>query len=86
MEGCAIEEILISRSESNLRGVISSVLHLSVNAEYLSVDQPMFLKLRQETVLVLFIINRVSKAKTHVAIAIGIKEGICFRDSEDLEI
>lgn len=46
----------------------------------------MFLKLGQEAVLILAVVNRVSKAKTQVAVAVGIKEGICFGDSENVEI
>lgn len=46
----------------------------------------MFLKLGQEAVLVFAVFNWVSKAKTHVTIAVGIKEGICFVDSKDVEI
>lgn len=46
----------------------------------------MLLQLRQEAVLILAVINRVSKAKTQVAIAVGIKEGICFGDSKYVKI
>lgn len=86
MQGCAFKKILISGSESNLRGGISSVFHLRVNTKYFFVDQTMFLKLGQEAVLILAVVNRVSKAKTQVAVAVGIKEGICFGDSEYVEI
>lgn len=54
-------EILIDCSESDLRRRIGGVGHLSVNAEYLSVDQTMGLQLRQEVVFVFTVVNAFTK-------------------------